>query len=129
MLGGAVNGRKFYGSWPGLNPETLSPTFGDVPVTTDYRRVFSEIMVRRMANPQLGTIFPGYTGYSPLGIVQGTDLAVQMAAASAMSSPLPVSSSPAMPGNAVNDAPSTTPVIPDWQVRGRGDRVMTRRER
>lgn len=50
VLGGAVNGRRFYGSWPGLNPETLSPTFGDVPVTTDYRRVMSEILIRRMSN-------------------------------------------------------------------------------
>jgi uncharacterized protein (DUF1501 family) len=77
ILGGPVNGRRFYGNWPGLNPETLSPTFGDVPVTTDYRRVFSEVIIRRMANPNLGRIFPGYTGYAPLGIVQGTDLAVQ----------------------------------------------------
>lgn len=77
VLGGPVNGRRFFGTWPGLNPETLSPTFGDVPVTTDYRRVFSEIMIRRMANPNLGQIFPGYSGYAPLGIVQGADLAVQ----------------------------------------------------
>lgn len=131
VLGGAVNGRKLYGSWPGLNPTILSPTFGDVPVTTDYRRVFSEIMVRRMANPQLGTIFPGYTGYSPLGIVQGTDLAIQGMAASAMASSAVAATGQSMPGSGVVDSTTSSmqPVAPDWQLRGRGDRVMTRRER
>ncbi len=75
VLGGPVNGRAFYGNWLGLAPETLSPTFGDVPVTTDFRRVFSEMLIRRMGNNKLSDVFPGYTGYSPLGIFQGTDAA------------------------------------------------------
>jgi hypothetical protein len=129
VLGGAVNGRKFYGSWPGLNPTTLSPTFGDVPVTTDYRRVFSEIMVRRMANPQIGTIFPGYAGYSPLGIVQGTDLAVQGIAAGAMATSSAITASHVTSGSSVESASLAQPVASDWQLRGRGDRVLTRRER
>ena len=126
VLGGAVNGRKFYGRWPGLDPAVLSPTFGDVPVTTDYRRVFSEIMVRRMANPKLGAIFPGYTGYSPMGIVQGTGIAPQLAAASlaANASPFPDSATDA---RQTDDA--SLPATPDWQLRGRGDRILTRRER
>lgn len=74
VLGGAVNGRRFYGDWRGLHPETLSPYYGDVPVTTDHRRVLSEILVRRMGNPNLGAVFPGYAGYAPMGIVQGADL-------------------------------------------------------
>ncbi len=78
VRGGAVNGRRFYGAWSGLDPEVLSPYYGDVPVSTDYRRVLSEILIRRMRNPNLSTIFPGYTGYSPLGIVQGTDLVPTM---------------------------------------------------
>ena len=129
VLGGAVNGRRFYGSWPGLNPTTLSPTFGDVPVTTDYRRVFSEIMVRRMANPQLGTIFPGYAGYTPLGIVQGTDLPAQMAAAVAMASSSTATVGHVVSGNGLESVPLARPAASDWQLRGRGDRVMTRRER
>lgn len=79
LLGGAVNGRKLYGNWPGLNPDTLSAYFGDLPATTDFRRVFSEIMIRRMGNNRLSEVFPGYTGYTPLGVVQGTDQAPQMA--------------------------------------------------
>ena len=74
VLGDTVNGRRFYGDWPGLAPEILSPYFGDIPVTTDYRRVFSELLIRRMGNSHLGQVFPQYAGYAPLGIVQGQDL-------------------------------------------------------
>jgi uncharacterized protein (DUF1501 family) len=79
VLGGAVNGRRLYGSWLGIDPEILSPYFGDIPVTTDFRQVFSELMIRRMGNNKLSAIFPGYTGYSPLGVFQGNDLAPQSA--------------------------------------------------
>ncbi|MCB1055724.1 MAG: DUF1501 domain-containing protein, partial [Acidobacteria bacterium] len=72
VLGGHVNG-GFHGSWPGLAPGQLYEGI-DLAVTTDYRRVLSEILIRRLGNNQLGTIFPGYGGYSPLGVVQGTDL-------------------------------------------------------
>lgn len=70
LSGNATGG--VHGAWPGLHPDQLYDG-ADVDVTTDYRRVLSEILVRRMANNNLGTIFPGYTGYSPLGIVQGPD--------------------------------------------------------
>lgn len=79
VLGGAVNGRRFYGQWPGLDPQVLSAYYGDLPVTTDHRRVLSEILVRRMGNPNLGAVFPGYSGYSPLGLMQGSDLTPVMA--------------------------------------------------
>jgi hypothetical protein len=82
-----------------------------------------------MANPQIGTIFPGYAGYSPLGIVQGTDLAVQGAAASAMATSSLTAASHVTSGSGVASSPQAQPVAPDWQLRGRGDRVMTRRER
>ncbi|GHE27409.1 DUF1501 domain-containing protein [Vulcaniibacterium thermophilum] len=75
VLGGAVNGRRFFGTWPGLDPDLLSATYGDLPVTTDHRRVLSELLIRRMGNPHLSAIFPGYGGYSPLGLVQGADQA------------------------------------------------------
>lgn len=80
VLGGPVNGRRFYGQWLGLDPQVLSPYFGDVPVTTDFRRVFSELLIRRMGNNRLGNVFPGYTGYAPLGVFQGTDIAPQYVA-------------------------------------------------
>ncbi|MFZ2752813.1 MAG: DUF1501 domain-containing protein, partial [Lysobacteraceae bacterium] len=80
VLGGPVNGRKFYGQWLGLDPQVLSPYFGDIPVTTDFRRVFSELLIRRMGNNKLGTVFPGYTNYTPMGIFQGSDIAPQYVA-------------------------------------------------
>jgi uncharacterized protein (DUF1501 family) len=74
VLGGPVNGRQMYGQWLGLEPAVLSPYFGDIPVTVDYRRVLSEILIRRFGNNRLGSVFPGYSGYAPLNIVQGADM-------------------------------------------------------
>ena len=85
VIGGPINGRRMYGQWLGLDPQVLSPYFGDIPATTDFRRVFSELMIRRMRNNKLGEIFPGYTGYSPLGIFQGADMVPQYVAGSGQS--------------------------------------------
>lgn len=73
VLGGHVNG-GLHGSWTGLSSGVLVDGT-DVPVTTDYRRVLSEILIRRFGNNNLGAIFPNYTGYAPLGVVQGADIA------------------------------------------------------
>jgi uncharacterized protein (DUF1501 family) len=58
-IGGAVRGGKVYGKWPGL---ALDQRFErrDLAVTTDFRDVFSEVVVRHLnvANP--APIFPGY---------------------------------------------------------------------
>ena len=128
VLGGAVNGRRFYGSWPGLNPETLSPTFGDVPVTTDYRRVMSEILIRRMGNANLSQVFPGYTGYAPLGIVQGTDIAPKLEEM-AVAASIPSLVAPGTGTTIAADNAATERVVPDWQRRGPVDRMLVRRER
>ena len=72
VLGGEVNG-GVYGQWPGLSSEQLFDG-ADLEVTTDFRQILSEILIRRLANPHLGEVFPGYTDYFPLGIVQGQDL-------------------------------------------------------
>jgi uncharacterized protein (DUF1501 family) len=71
LSGNAIGG--VHGTWPGLAPGQLTDGT-DLTVTTDYRQVLSEILVRRMCNTNLDVIFPGYTGYQPLGIVQGVDL-------------------------------------------------------
>ena len=76
VLGGPVVGRRFYGSWPGLNPEILSPYFGDVPVTTDFRQVFTELLQKRMAHTRTAEVFPGYAGYSALGLFANAGAAV-----------------------------------------------------
>ena len=71
LSGNAVGG--IHGNWPGLAPTQLFDN-ADVAVTTDFRRVLSEILIRRLGNNHLGFVFPGYTDYSPLGVVSGTDI-------------------------------------------------------
>lgn len=72
VMGDNVN-PGVHGVFPGLAPEQLYQG-DDVAVTTDFRRILSEILIRRMGNPYLGYVFPGYTDYAPLGVVQGADL-------------------------------------------------------
>jgi uncharacterized protein (DUF1501 family) len=71
LSGNALGGVT--GTWPGLANAQLFDG-ADLAVTTDYRRVLSEILIRRMGNPNLGVVFPGYTDYEPLGVVSGVDL-------------------------------------------------------
>lgn len=73
VLGGSVNGGAVHGNWPGLHTDQLYDK-RDLAITTDYRRVLSEILIRRMGNPNLGYIFPGYADYQPLNLVAGADL-------------------------------------------------------
>jgi hypothetical protein len=72
VLGANVAG-GLHGSWPGLAPDQLFEGV-DLEVTTDYRNVLSEILIKRLGNRRIGEVFPGYTGYDPLGVVQGADL-------------------------------------------------------
>jgi len=46
------------GPWPGVAP--LSLDNGDLAVTVDHRRVLSELLVRRLAAPNLADVFPGF---------------------------------------------------------------------
>ena len=71
LSGNATGG--IHGTWPGLANGQLFDG-ADLEVTTDYRRVLSEVLIRRMCNAQLATIFPGYEGYEPLGVVSGEDM-------------------------------------------------------
>lgn len=72
-LGGSVNGGQIHGDFPGLDNNDLYQGT-DVAVTTDYRRIISEALIRRLANPNIYYVFPGYTGYTPMGIFQGPNL-------------------------------------------------------
>ncbi len=72
-MGASVNGGQVYGNFLGLDGQHLYQGT-DVNVTTDYRQVISEALIRRMANPNIYYVFPGYSGYSPLGVFQGADL-------------------------------------------------------
>lgn len=72
VMGGNTNG-GLHGQWPGLSNGQLYDG-ADLAVTTDFRRLLSEILIRRLGNNNLGVIFPGYTDYSPLGVVSGIDM-------------------------------------------------------
>jgi uncharacterized protein (DUF1501 family) len=72
IIGDEVNG-GFFGQFPGLAPNQLFEG-DDVEATVDYRDVVSEVLMKRQRNPFLGYIFPGYTGYTPLGVVNGDDM-------------------------------------------------------
>jgi uncharacterized protein (DUF1501 family) len=60
VVGGGVRGGRVYGAWPGL--ATGRRYEGrDLAVTTDFRTVFSEIVVRHLGVADASSIFPGYT--------------------------------------------------------------------
>ena len=60
VLGGPVRGGKVYGKWPGLQPEQLFEG-RDLALTTDFRTVFGEIVLKHLGNPNLGAVFPNYS--------------------------------------------------------------------
>jgi len=70
-LGGRVNGGQFYGGFPGLDKSSLFES-QDLAVTTDYRQIMAEALVKRMGFPSssLEQVFPGMGAYQPMGIFQ-----------------------------------------------------------
>ncbi len=59
LLGGNVRGGRVHGEWRGLQHENLFQGM-DVAVTTDYRDVLSEVLVKRLNNPNVAEVFPNY---------------------------------------------------------------------
>jgi uncharacterized protein (DUF1501 family) len=58
-IGGGIHGGRVYGKWPGL---AASQRYEgrDLAVTTDFRDVFGEIVVRHLGVADPKPIFPGY---------------------------------------------------------------------
>jgi uncharacterized protein (DUF1501 family) len=58
-IGGPIAGGRVYGRWPGL---AVNQRYEgrDLAVTTDFRDVFAEIVVRHLGVTDASTIFPGY---------------------------------------------------------------------
>jgi uncharacterized protein (DUF1501 family) len=79
-LGGGVNGGQLYGDWPGLDEESLL-SGRHVYVTTDFRTVFSECLLKRFRNNKIHQVFPGFTEeqYKPLGVFSGSLVAPDFA--------------------------------------------------
>ena len=59
VLGGPIRGGKVYGRWPGLETEQRFEG-RDLAVTTDFRDVFAEVVVRHLGVKSPETIFPGH---------------------------------------------------------------------
>jgi uncharacterized protein (DUF1501 family) len=58
-VGGGIRGGRVYGRWPGLSMDQRYQQ-RDLAVTTDFRDVFAEIVVRHMGITDPAPIFPGY---------------------------------------------------------------------
>lgn len=59
-LGGSVRGGNVYGRWPGLSPDQRFEG-RDLAITTDFRDVFGEVVVRHLGIRDPSPIFPGYS--------------------------------------------------------------------
>lgn len=57
VLGQNINGGQVYGTWPTLG--SLYQNL-DLQVTTDFRHVLAEIVMRRLGNANMAAVFPGF---------------------------------------------------------------------
>jgi uncharacterized protein (DUF1501 family) len=60
VIGGGVKGGRVFGRWPGLGIDSRYEG-RDLAVTTDFRDVFGEIVVRHLGVVDPKPIFPGYS--------------------------------------------------------------------
>jgi uncharacterized protein (DUF1501 family) len=68
VLGGPVRGGKVYGRWPGLDQSQLYEG-RDLAVTTDFRRVLSEVVSEYLGNKDVKAVFPGFEDGSYLRLL------------------------------------------------------------
>jgi uncharacterized protein (DUF1501 family) len=59
VCGGPVKGGKVYGRWPGLAPEQLFEG-RDLALTTDFRDVLAELLVKHMGAKDVSKVFPQF---------------------------------------------------------------------
>jgi len=59
VMGGPIKGGKIYGKWPGLAREQLNEN-RDLALTTDFRDVLAELLVRHLGCEKPEAIFPRY---------------------------------------------------------------------
>jgi len=70
VMGGAVNGGKVYGSWPGLDEDELHEG-RDLAVTTDFRTVIASVLQHHMRMPadSMARLFPAAPTDSHLSLI------------------------------------------------------------
>lgn len=61
VLGNQVEGGRVHGDFPGLDPDALYEG-RDLPVTTDFRALFSEVAGQHLGIGKDQEMFPGWTG-------------------------------------------------------------------
>jgi uncharacterized protein (DUF1501 family) len=61
VLGNQVQGGRVHGNFPGLDPDALHEG-RDLPVTTDFRALFSEVAGQHLGITDDSEMFPGWTG-------------------------------------------------------------------
>jgi uncharacterized protein (DUF1501 family) len=59
VMGGNVKGGRVSGNWPGLADHQLNEG-RDLALTTDFRSVLSEVLVKHVGATDLKTVFPGF---------------------------------------------------------------------
>ena len=64
VLGGHVAGGRVLGRWPGLDDGHLYEG-QDLAITTDYRDILTEIVTKRLGNPNYKNVFPD-PAYTPI---------------------------------------------------------------
>lgn len=70
VLGAAANGGRVHGDWPGLEPDVIADTRGDVPMTTDYRDLLGDVVTHVLGgDPSIA--FPDHAA-RPTGVVTST---------------------------------------------------------
>ena len=67
VMSDAVSAPPVVARWPGLDPNFLAD--GDLDITTDYRDVLGEILVKRTAHTDLGAVFPDHD-FKPVDILR-----------------------------------------------------------
>jgi uncharacterized protein (DUF1501 family) len=71
LLGGPVVGGKVAGEWPGLTRNQLYRG-RDLEVTTDYRRVLTEILLKHLSVSSVERVFPGFRYHGGLDLVRAS---------------------------------------------------------
>jgi len=66
-MGGAIQGGKVFGKWPGLEKEQLYEG-RDLALTTDFRDVLGELVSLHVGNGNVKGVFPGYDP-KPVGLI------------------------------------------------------------
>jgi uncharacterized protein (DUF1501 family) len=69
VVGGSVNGGQVLGTFPGISDDDLYLNT-DLRVTTDFRQPLSDVIRNFLGNPNISTVFPGYTGSDSIGLFE-----------------------------------------------------------